>query len=121
MHAPVENDRESSGKRGMPGEHGKEGCPERIDVGSRVHIQLVDLFRAGIIWGSQKSAHRERRPARGPGNRFCQAKIHELCSHLPVPVIEEHDVRGLDIAVNKPRTMQRVQGAADLDRKLQSI
>ena len=120
MEAAVENNGQGSRAWRAARQHREERGSERVNVGTCIHVLLVDLLGAGIVWGAKKSRGlREGGSGDHADNRFCKAEIHKLRGHLSLTRIQEHNVSGLDITVHETRAVQGVQGAADLKRNRQ--
>ena len=110
-------------ERLLPGDHLVEHRAEREDVGARVGLLALDLLRRHVLKraedralavsgaacvGSVVGAPAPRRP---PRRRFREAEVEQLRAGL-----RQHDVAGLQIAMDDAVPVRLVERVGDLDR-----
>ena len=95
------------GERQAPGDHLEEDDAEGIDVRAAVGLQALDLL-GRHVFGSADDAPLGRDPAGpdGPGDPEVE--------DLGVPLLVDHDVARLEVAVDDARVVGFAQAAADL-------
>jgi hypothetical protein len=112
-----------------PGEQFVEHAAERPDVAARVGLAALELLGRHVLERAEQRAlggepcrrlreRRERRaraPARG-GHRAGESEVHELRARAG-----EHDVRGLQVAMDHARAMRAVERVGDLGAELQRL
>ena len=89
--------------RPMAREELVEDDPERVDVGRGGRLVAAGLLRAEVVDGAERRA---REGHLGLGNRPGDAEI----GHLDVPIAVDHDVAGLDVAMDDPGAGARRAG-----------
>ena len=100
-------------KRLLPGKHLIHGNAERIDVASRVGILAPRLLGRDIVYRAYRLALILMYLVFKRGN----TEIADFnCS-----VAQQHDILGLDIAVNDPALMRVHKGFCDLLCKMQNL
>ena len=112
-------DRRLAAKRARPGGHLVEHAPEREDVRAVVDRASLRLLGRHVANGahddSRRGPGRERRLFRGRGEerRLCAQLRQAEIQHLDVSACRNHQVFGLDVAVDDAggvRGRQRVGG-----------
>ena len=93
----------------LPGQTLVEHAAERVLVGSAIHRTAFDLFRRDI--GGRPD--RERVLTRGAAD-VGEAPRETEVSQIDVPVLVEEHVRGLDVTVDEPALVGRVEGGSNL-------
>ena len=83
---------------------------ERVLVRPPVHVLPLDLLRRDIGGRTQREAGLES------GRLVGEAAGESEVGKVDVTVGRDEDVRGLDVAVDEPERMRRVQGGCDLTR-----
>ena len=108
--------RDRAAERRPPGEQVPERDAERVDVGAHVDLALLDLLRAGEVRRAEETAHGQRR-AGGAGlareRNFREAEINHL-HHQILVLMHDHQVRGLDVAVDEVVGLRGIERAGDL-------
>jgi hypothetical protein len=114
-------------KRGAAGQHLEQQRAEGEDVGTRVGFEPFDLFRRHVLEGPEdrplRSQIGRRRRLHGEAARrddgrgaLGEAEVEQLGARFA-----QHDVRGLEIAMDDARPMRAIERIADTDRDLQRL
>ena len=105
---PLQDARPLPRERSLADERLREDDPERVEVGSPVDVAVpLDLLRRHVLRRPEKL--RRARQARAPlGPR--EAEVGEL----DVAALVEEQVLGLQVAVDEPGRVHRLEGARDL-------
>ena len=109
-------------ERGLPGDEREQRRPQAVNVATGVDRHVQRLLRGGEVRGPRNGTLVEPagqivlRVAHGPR----QAHVEDL----DVPVLREHQVAGLDVAVNEPllvRVLKPRRGLHDVARGLRVV
>ena len=102
----------------LAGHHVVERRARDIDVGPEVDVQLAaDLLRADVVRRAVGPAGLAVRPPRF--GRPCAGQTH--IGQLHHALLGDHDVLGLDVAVDQAVAMGVLEGLGDLDDDVQGL
>ena len=90
----------------LPEGHAIEGRAQRVDVRPGVHLPPQDLLRRHVVRGSD---HRAVAGDPGGGQRVGDTEVQ----NMGLVVAVDHDVLGLEVAVDHPQPVRFGQAAAD--------
>ncbi|MNY02582.1 hypothetical protein D3C86_1351560 [compost metagenome] len=101
---------------GLEGEHLVDERPQREQVAAAVHqARVAELLGRDVGDGAEGGA------GGGHGRQVALDPRHAEVRELHGPGLGEHDVVGLDVAVDDPRLVRVVEGRADLDRDVHHL
>ncbi len=87
------------------GDHAVERCSQAVEVAPNIRLDVpVDLLRADVRWGAHGLALLDRREL-GVVGRPGEAEVDEL----DTPLSGQDDVRGLDVTVQQPMSVEVFQ------------
>jgi hypothetical protein len=89
----------------------EEDAAERVHVGSSVDLVSLNLFRRDVVDRAHEAAIASE--ARHGGDVTSQTEVAHESALLSVTLGNE-DVAGLDVAVNEPEFMRRIECVRDL-------
>ena len=101
-----------AGERLLAGEDLVGDDAEREDVGPRVERLAADLLRREVRGGAERDPG--LREGRRGDHRLRDAEVHDLHG----AVVEDPDVRGLDVAVDDPGRVRVAEPLADVEEDL---
>ena len=94
-------------KGATAGEHLIAHNAERVDVGSRAHVEALGLLGGDVLGGAHDHA--------GAGERDgCGCLGDAKVGDLDLPVLGNHEVAGLDVAVHEPHVVDNGQAVGGL-------
>ena len=108
---------EGAAEGGLGGEHVPEGDAEGINVRSGVEFQLLELLRGGEMRGADKAGAGHGDFAGDDvfaAGRLGEAEVDDLYHQLLV-LVDEHEIGGLDVAMDELVFLRGIEGARDLD------
>ena len=111
-------------ERSPAGEQFVEEDAERVDIGTRIHIDgaQLGLFRADVGRGPDELSDGREGRLRGEValGRLGDAEVDHL-GHGDIVVQGDENVRGLDVAVDDALEVRVLDRMADLDEKAQAL
>ncbi len=101
-----------AGERDLAGQAFEQQAPQRVDVGPAVNVLAADLLGRHVMDRSQRSSHR----AAGRLDRqLAEAEVGQVCPDRGLTALFDHqDVARLDVSVDEPQFVRRVECARDL-------
>jgi hypothetical protein len=97
------------------GEHAIHQAAERVDVGAMIDVVRVDLLRRHEVQRAVDVALR-RELLIAAAQSLRDAEVEDLRLFETVVAADEHDVRGLQIAMHDVQRVRRLQPARDMTR-----
>ena len=115
---PVEHRLHLSGERRLSRQTLVHDGAERVDVGPSVEGVRADLFGGKVRHGPDESARLGQAVL---GGRLSEAEVHDPDPRRPAFLARDHDVLGLDVAVDHVARVAVLERIGDLDGDVENF